>query len=209
MQILSIEAPGGTDGPSAQWWAPHTPIVDASLLSITQLAQAEAHETKHRLSVARPPEDDLESIAKYAGEIRHELEHVRQWNACGLAPFSLNRLALRVIGKETGLIPGTLANQVPLEADANAAASLFIRRRLPAGVAVLEASASHSVFVRSLVAPEPFNTLDARMVAYLFQHASTLERLAAADGYDTVGQFLDVWAPGSGDLWVRYSDAPR
>lgn len=88
---------------------------------------------RHRLVVRRPLASDPVSVAKLAGKLRHELEHARQWDACGPAVFLLSERADWVLVRKIKGLPlwNVFTNLKPTEQDANAASAMFLRQRYP------------------------------------------------------------------------------
>jgi hypothetical protein len=134
------------EGVGAQWWAPEVSVHEPPVqLELTEADAAVADRPplleKHRVATA--PIENLEpplAEGAFAAKLRHELEHVRQWETCGQEPFKLMQLALEVHRRKTGgTTYGAFRNQMPIEDDASAAASLFVRKIRPDS----EASGGH------------------------------------------------------------------
>jgi hypothetical protein len=149
-----------TVGAGAQWWAPresvHQPPVSLEL-SAEDAAAADATPLVEKHRVATAPIEGLEprvAEAALAAKLRHELEHARQWEACGPEPFFLMQLALEVHRRKTGgIIYGAFRNQMPIEDDANAAASLFVRKRWPDCVDELRQDETYGTLARAVLGP--------------------------------------------------------
>jgi hypothetical protein len=129
-------------------------------------ANAPEHINLHRVSLR--VDDD---VAVTAGRMRHELEHARQYDALRRAIFKLydfikdDALPYRAGGLDG--CAGDLINAIPSEIDANAAASMHLWERHPDEVARI-CDSNCRALACSLVGPEPFETLPARMVAFAF-----------------------------------------
>lgn len=71
-------------------------------------ADSPANVRRHRVIVRRPSAATAVDIARFAGLLRHELEHARQWECCGPHVGDLNALADRVLDRKiAGLFAGT------------------------------------------------------------------------------------------------------
>ena len=88
------------EGAGAQWWAPGESVRQPPLeLAEDDAAAAEAWPLIEKHRVATAPIEGLEprvAEAVLAAKLRHELEHARQWEACGPEPFFLMQLAIEV-----------------------------------------------------------------------------------------------------------------
>jgi hypothetical protein len=142
-------------------------------------------------------------VAMLAGFMRHELEHARQWNALGYTIFELDDLLTDVVLQKTGNVggPGGVGgyyNFKPVEQDANAAASMYLRQRYPNRVHGLLADNDSSALVRSETPPEDTATLFARSFAFLFQHRGAFAAVVAPQ---TPLDRVEVMYPGYAALW--------
>lgn len=119
--------------------------------------------------------------AYFAAVIRHELEHARQGEVPeGKAALEIDQgLVDEVLAHKVGGIRGGAAfyNYKPMEMDANAAASIYVRERFPDTVEELLRSPIANM-VRSNTRPEPPSSLLVRTVCFLFQFRSIAESLA-------------------------------
>jgi hypothetical protein len=160
------------------------------------------HLNRHRVIVRRPLESDPFSIAAFSGKLRHELEHARQWNACGLSVFQLSDLADSVLApKIRGLAGGNrFIHLKPIEQDANAAAAIFLRARWPDEVTALLDDPNDGPLVRSLTPPGSTATLVTRMVAFLYLYEDLCAALEAKWPFG-FAEHLDGIAPSAGALW--------
>jgi hypothetical protein len=133
--------------------------------------RADANDPKHRdLHRIVAPDEPTDAVT-FAALVRHELEHARQYDALGQAIFDLQQLL------EGGVLPyravllegcaGSLINGVPTEIDANAAASVYVSARFTAEEVGALRGGDRRPLACSLVGPEQFETLPARMVAYV------------------------------------------
>jgi hypothetical protein len=192
-------------GRGAQWFEPGMTIeADDDLVSEELAADANApqHVDWHRVVVRRPLMSDPVSIAAFSGKLRHELEHARQWNACGLPVFQLSHVADWVLApKLRGLAGGnSFTNLKPIEQDANAASAMFLRARWPDAVTPLLNDPNDGPLVRSLTPPGSTATLVTRMVAFLYLYEDLCAALEAtwAIGF---AENLDDIDPSAGALW--------
>jgi hypothetical protein len=194
-----------TPGAGAQWWAPresvHEPPV-ALELSAEDAAAADAMPLVEKHRVATAPIEGLEprvAEAALAAKLRHELEHARQWEACGPEPFFLMQLALEVHRRKTGgTIYGAFRNQMPIEDDANAAASLFVRKRWPDCLEEIRQDKNYGTLARAVLGPGTPETLVARMVGFLFHYRDILRDMA---GGTPIPAYIGFDAPNGAAAW--------
>jgi hypothetical protein len=200
-----------TVGAGAQWWAPresvHEPPVNLEL-SAKDAAAADATPLVEKHRVATAPIEGLEprvAEAALAAKLRHELEHARQWEACGREPFFLMQLAREVHRRKTGgIVYGAFLNQMPIEDDANAAASLFVRKRWPDCVDELRRHEAYGTLARAVLGPATPETLVVRMVGFLFHYRDIIRDLA---GGTPVAMYIRYDAPNGAAAWQALCDA--
>jgi hypothetical protein len=204
---LYLDKAMGKGHVGAVWHVPGDElVVDELFPNASQLADANApeHRNLHRIVAPFEPTDAV----TFAALVRHELEHARQYDALGQGIFDLQRLL------EEGVLPyraallegcaGSLINGVPTEIDANAAASVYVSARFTAEEVGALRSGDRRPLACSLVGPEPFETLPARMVAYLFIHRSCAEAFVKEhDPARSVRDVLDARYPGAGEVWAH------
>jgi hypothetical protein len=195
------------EGRGAQWWEPGMTIEpDDQLVTENLAAEANSPENRdrHRIVVRRPFTSDPASVARFSGKLRHELEHARQWDACGLPVFALNNVADGVLQLKVVGLPGgrVFTNLKPVEQDANAASAMFLRARWPDTIRFLLDDPEHAPLVRSLTPPGRPETLLTRMVAFLYLYEDLCARLEETwAGAISFAEYLDQIAPGAGELW--------
>jgi hypothetical protein len=201
---LTDRSPTDT-GLGAQWFQPGMTIdADANLVTEELAAELNSrqHRHRHRVIVRRPLTSIPVSIAAFSGKLRHELEHARQWNACGLPVFQLSEVADWVLARKVAGLPGgrVFTNLKPIEQDANAASALFLSRRMPDAIESILNDPEHAPLARSLTPPGSPETLVTRMVAFLYLFEDLCSALEAtwAIGF---AEHLDQIAPGAGALW--------
>ncbi len=199
---MTDQAPSDT-GRGAQWWEPEW-VIDPDQHLVTEGLADELNapplRSVHRVVVRRPAESDPVAIARFAGKLRHELEHARQWEACGRVVFQLSELADRALAaKISGLPRGRVfTNLKPVEQDANAASAMFLRKRWPDAVDPLLRHEEDAPLARSLTPPGPLETLPARMIAFLYLYHDLCAALVT--GW-TFAEFLETIVPGARKLW--------
>jgi hypothetical protein len=157
----------------------------------------------HRVVLRRPFASDPTTAARICGKLRHELEHARQWTACGPPVFQLSHVADQVLVLKLLGLPGGRAfyNLKPLEQDANAAAAMLVRRRWPDAVTVLLEDPDEAPLVRSLTPPGSPQTLVTRMIAFLYLYEDLCAEVVAQLPW-TFAEFLDRdVGPDVGALW--------
>lgn len=156
--------------------------------SVGQYAEAisPACRDRHRIVVHADYElpaglSELATEAYFAAVIRHELEHARQGEAPGgKAALEVDQgLVDEVLAHKAGGISGgaVFYNYKPMEMDANAAASTYVREHFPGAVDELLSSPIANM-VRSNTRPELPGSLLVRTVCFLFQFRSIAESLA-------------------------------
>lgn len=200
------------EGAGAQWWAPdfsvHEPPVHLDLAEDDATA-ADRPPLLEKHRVATAPIENLEpplAEGEFAAKLRHELEHARQWEICGPEPFRLMQLALEVHRRKTGgMIYGTFRNQMPIEDDANAAASLFVRRIRADSVEDLRRHEAYGPLVRATLGPANPETLVVRMVGFLFHYRDIIRDLAG--GGISESQYIGFFARSGVRSWQALCDA--
>lgn len=146
-----------------------------------------------------------------AALIRHELEHGRQYERFGQELMELYGLAEEVLAERVGGLPGGgfLYQVIPVELDANAAASQFSRSLFgPERIdALLRATDKDGAAFRSLVGPPDLDTLPERMVRFFATMPDLCQRIADNNGF-RFAQLLDVHWRGAGAVYDRLFDDP-
>jgi len=168
-------------------------------------ANASTNLSRYRVAVLEDidPNDRVE-VAFLAGVLRHEIEHCKQ-RAAGTQAFELYGLVDEVIDlvcgddKECGRV---LFNSQPIEADAHAAASAYLRRRYSDAVPALLAGEDRFL-AASTEPPGPTEQLVHRTVEFLRQFAEACDDPVNLPDRTTFADILDRWLPGSGDHWRR------
>lgn len=172
-----------------------------------KLAEANAPENLSRYRVAVledvDPDDRIE-VAFLAGVLRHEIEHCKQ-RAAGTQAFDLYGLVDEIIDlvcgddAECGRV---LFNSQPIEADAHAASSAYLRRRYPSAIPAL-LQGDDRFLAAALDPPGQAERLVHRTVVFLYQFADACDNPANLPADTTFAAVLDQWLPGSGDQWRR------
>lgn len=158
---------------------------------------------RHRVAVLEDidPDDQLD-LAFLAGVIRHEIEHAKQRDVADEA-FDLQGLVGAIVNVACGGDKEQyreLINSSPLEADANAAAAAFLRRRYPAAIpGLLDGGDRYLAYVAET--PGHPDTLIQRTVDFLWQFANICNDPLRLPLGSTFAAVLDGRASGSGDLW--------
>jgi hypothetical protein len=184
VRLIVVERPRPEDARLACWHEPDLPRGETDLLQGDdfEVAKSEEYRSRHLVVVWRDFDTGPLGVAVLAGKLRHELEHARQWEARGGDVFDLDRLLERVLAhkiefQSTGA--GAYYNFKPIEQDANAAASMYLRERYPEQVAPMLLDPEGSALVRSLRPPEGPDTLVGRTVAFLYMFAGAYAEKAA------------------------------
>lgn len=168
-----------------------------------QLAEANRPENchLHRVAVPSDPQDPV----LFAGLLRHELEHARQWDCApevfDLQDFLENDVLVEIAGGLDGC-GGWLINTIPSEIDCNAAASVYLATRFGSDEVQAVRNGPHKYLVCSLLPPPSPETLPARMVAFAYVHLSGVEQHAARRGFPSSSILRSIDAAAA-DLWTR------
>jgi hypothetical protein len=131
--LIVVDGPIAGTGRFAVWHEPGLARAETEFLKGDDLVRANSDEclNRHLVAVWRDFELTDFGVAFPAGRLRHELEHARQWNALGVEPFELDELLGQVLllKVENTQGAGYYYTFKPIEQDANAAASMFVRRK--------------------------------------------------------------------------------
>jgi len=170
-------------------------------------ANSDVNRPHHRITVPAEPMDR----ATFAGLVRHELEHARQFESgagiVDLHDFIEHDVLPLVAGGLNGC-PGALLNSMPDEIDCNAAASVYVRRRFSAPEVQAVRGSPRRYLVCSLIPPAPPETLAARMVAFAFVYREAVERHAKRRGFPATS-ILGGVRGYAGELWTRLEEGLR
>jgi hypothetical protein len=201
--------PGPTTGASYNRGDALPGSLDADGIVVTPEKLAEAHapqnRSRYRVAVLEDVDpDDPEQVAFLAAVMRHELEHCKQWQA-GSEASKLYGLVTQVIDHVADgdqELAGRLFNMQPIEADANAASSEYLRRKYPDAIAALAAGDNH--FLADQIEPpgRPEDLVE-RTVIFLHSHADACNDPERLRPGTTFADVLDGRLPGSGDIWQR------
>jgi|SRR5665213_1997187 len=113
-----------------------------------------------------------------AGLLRHELEHTNQYERFGKLLQQLHARAESILIQYAGGIEGSaqLYNKIPMEVDANAAASAFVRSIF--GDALIDSRVAngdeHIALFRRQAPPEPIESLRTRMEGFVSTEAGRI-----------------------------------
>ena len=200
-------------GAGAQWWAPGTSVHEPPVrleLSEEDAAAADSAPLFEQHRVATVPIDGLEPAvveAAIAAKLRHELEHARQWEMAGPEPFMLMHLAWEVQRRKTGgTIHGSFLNQMPIEDDANAAASFFVRKVRADVVDDLARHDAYAPLVRAIVGPARPETLVVRMIGFLFHYRQIVQDMAGETPVSEA-RYIGFFARSGVEVWQALCDA--
>lgn len=172
-----------------------------------KIVEANAPENISRLRVGVLEDVDPESqteIAFLAAVLRHEIEHCKQRRVADDA-FDLYGL----VDDVTQMVCGPdetrhrdLFNAQPLEADAHAASSAYLRRRYANAIPALLAG-DDKYLANATGPPGAPEDLVRRTVEFLHRFADVCDDAASLPQGLTFADVLDEWLPGSGDHWRR------
>jgi hypothetical protein len=201
--------PGPTTGASYNRGDELPGSLDADGIVVTsqKLAEANAPENRSRLRVAILEDvdpDDPEEVAFLAAVMRHELEHCKQWQAGSEASalYSLVTQVIEHVADGDQELAGWLINMQPIEADANAASSAYLRRKHPDAIAALAEGDNHFLADRTEPPGRPEDLVE-RTVIFLHSYADACNDPARLLPGATFADVLDGRLPGSGDIWRR------
>jgi hypothetical protein len=211
-RLVVLDEPQSGEGEGAKHFAPDLAI-EAGQLGADHVDLEEELNTPSMLNIHRIIAWKTSGAEAFAGPVRHELEHATQVCHFGTRMNELHGLAFEVLKFGAVTPSGAITklpsyNDMPMEQDANAAASLFVRNYFGADRidALLEQRDPHAALFRVRVGgPEPLETLPPRMLLFLSGIATVCEQYAANLG-PTAGlsfrQLLDVDWPELGTKWV-------
>lgn len=208
--LAALRTEGGDIG--AAWFRPYMEIEpDARGFPGDDRQRCEAnrdtHRPRHRITVPAEPRDR----ATFAGLVRHELEHARQFEAgVGIGDLHdfLEHAVLPEVAGDLDGCAGALINSLPDEIDCNAAASIYVASRFSAAEVQAIRDGPRQNLVCSLIPPAPPETLPARMVAFAFVYRAAVERYARRSDFSAtaiVGLAHNL-APA---LWARLEEGLR
>jgi len=195
---------------AAMCWPAASRTDDRSALSVSQRAEANSSECcqLHRIEIhldyGQPAELDPDGIrALFGAVIRHELEHARQDEECGEAPLRLYLLAREGYAEQYGpLIPNKEMNQAPIELDANAASTVYLREHHPDQVDAIKALENNGNLARGIGPPEPLETLVGRSTEFTFRYRAGLEQKYGKDFGEDLKQIHEEAAK----TWQRLAE---
>lgn len=172
-----------------------------------KIAEANANENvwRHRIAVLEDIDpDDVEELAFLSAVLRHEIEHAKQ-RTISREAFGLYELVddvVRLVAVGDASRYRELINASPIEADANAAASTFVRSRHPQAVAGLLAGPDKYLVVPT-GQPGDATTLVERTVDFLWQFREVCDDPKRLPEGRTFADILDNRVPGgkAGSRW--------
>jgi hypothetical protein len=161
----------------------------------------ERHRIVVRLSYGYPPTLESDAMQALVGAgLRHELEHARQYQDCPAFYKFIYEAVLPVLRYAFGgSYPNHIINCMPIELDANAAASRYLKTQHPAHTEALQATPWVDL-VRMNTGPQPTATLLSRMVAFLYLFREGAERWAQPH---SVRECITGISEEAGVIWER------
>ncbi len=189
-------------------------VVDGSeggiVVTADKLLEAEQYAQLNRVATFEDwDEDDPVAMAFLAGLLRHEIEHGIQRDKCpnSFELYDLTEAVIRHAVQDTHNWR-ELINTQPIEWDANAAASMYLRHHTVHQAAVPDLLAGpHTFLVRSELGPGDPQKLVARTVGYLYSLRDACLKQEARQSV-TFDVLIEGMVPGAGALW-RELDAAR
>lgn len=171
-------------------------------LELTE-ANSSAALSRHRIAVLDGVDrGDEPRIAYLAALLRHEIEHTRQ-RAVADDAFDLLPPVDEIIEWTCGddkTCSRDLTNSQPIEADAHAAASAYVRRRYPGAVDALLHTPDRYLVERT-DPPGRAETLIRRTVEFLQQFTAVVCDPVYLSGAADFGEVLDEYLAGSSRYW--------
>jgi hypothetical protein len=185
----------GPNGWEAMHWGRYVQVQEDEFLVDAQRDEANADGVlgKHRVATWDSGRDDDMTLLIRVAALRHELEHARQWDQVGPIPFQMTWMVDDVLRVKLEGVPGgsLFYNFKPLEQDANAAASVYVRRTRHADlVNVLARSRDHGQFARSLTPPPDPRTVRPRRCRPLASALRSSRRVWALTGHSAAESLL-------------------
>lgn len=161
---------------------------------------------RHRIACYEDLDPDHpEELAYLAAVLRHEIEHGKQRDALGAIVGHLADLSDDISRELDDLGGGAyrdLRNSAPVEADANAASSSFVRHRYPDGADVL-AKGDNGYLVEAMTSPGDPTKLTERTIEWLWQFRQILENHLDHPQGQSFADVLDRYTVEAGNHW-RY-----
>jgi hypothetical protein len=202
--LAELQTEGGHIG--AAWFRPYMEIApndpgfpddDAQ----RDKANSDDNRALHPISVPAAPSDR----ATFAGLVRHELEHARQYEAgAGIGDLHdfIEYSVLPEVARGLDGCAGALINSIPDEIDCNAAASVYVTSRFSAAEVQAIRDGPRRYLMCSLIPPGSPNTLPARMVAFAFVYREAVERYAERRNFSAAAILGAVHGKAPA-LWTR------
>ncbi len=208
--LAALRTEGGDIG--AAWFRPYMEIKpDARGFPGDYAQRDEANQDdnqpRHRITVPAEPSDR----ATFAGLVRHELEHARQFETgAGIVDLHdfIEYAVLPEVAGELNECAGALINSMPDEIDCNAAASVYVASRFSAAEVQAIRDGLRRNLACSLIPPAPPETLAARMVAFAFIYREAVERYASRSNF-TAASILGAVHGYAPALWARLEEGLR
>jgi hypothetical protein len=205
------ETPPELRSVAAHYFAPHLPPDPPYAFSAEQYEEATSPEMagKHRI-VMHLDYDYPEDLAPAAAQaligalLRHELEHAKQVEHWGPDLFNIHdQFLYRAMGHYFGgSTPGIYVNAMPIELDANAAASEYLCEHHPEHIeSLLDSDCAN--LARAQVPPQPLGTLMTRTIAFLYVFRRSIE---ATMGETSVMSQLKPYSSEAAEVWRRLAE---
>lgn len=135
--------------------------------------------------------------------LRHELEHACQVDAHGEGLLDLYDLTMQVLNESTEPKAGQFYHAVPMERDANEAASCYARGVFGDEVidALVVGEPESAPMLRRYPEEAAVDSLPDRMIDFLATHGSAGDRYAARHGRSYAALLDRAW-PGGSARWI-------
>jgi hypothetical protein len=174
-------------------------------LGVEDLAKLNADDALrlHRIVLYAGYGPEPEARWLFAGLLRHELEHARQYESLGEVAFQLSQLVDMIHEARFGAVAEEkyLYRAKPDEQDASAAAATYLSNRF--GEEPLERLHTDAWYplVWSHTRAESPETLIRRSVCFLFQYVSLCEHVAGEEGKGSFAAWLFEIDAEAASLW--------
>ena len=196
--ILLFELDGeGPNALNALHLRPHVEAPTEQVPDEDDRARINAERDRHRVAVWA----EGKSRAVVGALLRHELEHVRQWDALRMRHETLYGIAEDLLSRKAGGLNGCsgITNAIPAEEDCNAAAAIYVREHHTDAVADM-CRGDFRYLACSLVGPQPIETLPARTVAWIFVHSDLCAQRVEGRGW-SFGEILRGADARDREMW--------
>lgn len=206
--LIIVDAERVKNANMAEHHPPGLEVMSTALLTGEWRTRANSRgcREQHRIAIWKPDDDTSISNALFAAKVRHELEHVRQWDEAGKLAFDLSGPPDNVLWEVYRDQPGgsQYYNEKPIEADANAASGAFLRSRFPEDIqaAVFEHDDGRGYGHHAEDSPGDPKTLVVRTLEFIKSYPEEARQRASIG--IPFGRFLELMhGPEAAAIWAE------